>query len=146
MYSEASNTLWVNELLQALGSDPNCGQNLRDTCKRLKFQHNAWRAELQTQWNNIDFPNLNQADILRMNSTMRKYVASLNLQRKNQRDYYTALGQHAAAALIPTIEDHSLLPRECIIKYDDKCEGWDPTRKAFVIISNHKKPDLEDMQ
>ena len=110
MSSEVNN-ITLNELLQALGSDPNSGQNLRDTCKRLKFQHNAWRAELQTQWNNIDFPDLDQADILRMNSTMRKYVASLNLQRKNQRDYYTALGQHAAAALIPTIEDHSLLPR-----------------------------------
>ena len=80
MYSEASNTLWVNELLQALGSDPNSGQNLKDTCKCLKFQHNAWRVELQTQWDNIDFPNLNQADILRMNSTMRKYVTSLKLQ------------------------------------------------------------------
>ena len=136
MSSEVNNITLI-ELLQALRSDPNIGQNLRDTSKRLKFQHNAWRAELQTQWNNIDFPDLDQADILRMNSTMRKYVASLNLQRKNQRDYYTALGQHAAAALIPTIEDHSLLPRECIIKHDDKCEGWDPTRKAFIIMFNY---------
>ena len=110
--SSELNNITLNELLQALSSEPSVGQNLKDTCKRLKFQHNAWRAELQNQWNNIDFPELDQADILRMNSTMRKHVASLNLQRKNQRDYYTALGQHAAAALIPTIEDHSLLPRE----------------------------------
>ena len=116
--SSELNNITLNELLQALGSEPSVGKNLKDTCKRLKFQHNAWRAELQNQWNNIDFPELDQADILRMNSTMRKHVASLNLQRKNQRDYYTALGQHAAAALIPPIEDHSLLPRECIIKHD----------------------------
>ena len=90
MYSEASASLWSNELLQAFGSDPNLGQNTKDTCKRLKFQHNSWRAELQTQWDNIDFPDLNQADIFRMNSTMRKYVASLILQRKNRRNYYTA--------------------------------------------------------
>ena len=143
--SSELNNITLNELLQALSSEPSVGQNLKDTCKRLKFQHNAWRAELQNQWNNIDFPELDQADILRMNSTMRKHVASLNLQRKNQRDYYTALGQHAAAALIPPIEDHSLLPRECIIKHDDKCEGWDPTRKEFIIICNHRKPDLEEM-
>ena len=45
--SSELNNITLNELLQALGSEPSVGKNLKDTCKRLKFQHNAWRAELQ---------------------------------------------------------------------------------------------------
>ena len=81
-----------------------------------------------------------------MNSAIRKHVANINGQRKNQRYHYVTMGHEADAYLLQDTVDTSMGARECIIIGVLKCEGWSPVEKKFVTICFNKKPDLSYLE
>ena len=143
--SDATASLWSNELLKALEEDPAVGANLRKVCRQLKQKSNHWQDQLKQQWSNIEYPNHDQASIQKMNTYLNKNVTKMNMQRRNQRAFYTAQGNINAAQLLPDIVDDSITSKSAIIVNDYQTLGWNPITKEFEVIAFTKKPKLEDL-
>ena len=143
--SDATASLFNNELLKALEEDPAVGQNLRKVCKQLKQKSNHWQDQLRQQWSTIEYPHHDQASIQKMNTYMNKHVTKINTQRRNQRAFYQAQGNLAAVQMLPDLVDDSINNKSAIIVNDYQTLGWNPMTKEFIVIAYTKKPRLEDL-
>jgi uncharacterized membrane protein YgcG len=143
--SDATASLFNNELLKALEEDPAVGPNLRKVCKQLKQRSNHWQDQLKQQWITIQYPHHDQASIQKMNTYMNKHVTKINTQRRNQRAYYQAQGNVVAAQMLPDLVDDSIINKSAIIVNDYQTLGWNPMTKEFIVIAYTKKPKLEDL-
>ena len=72
--SDATASLFNNELLKALEEDPAVGPNLRKVCKQLKQRSNHWQDQLRQQWTTIQYPHHDQASIQKITATRQKAV------------------------------------------------------------------------
>lgn len=143
--ADATASLFNNELLKALEEDPAVGPNLRRVCKQLKQTSNSWQVQLRQQWAAIQYPHHDQASIQKINTYMNKHVTKINTQRRNQRAYYQAQGNIAAAQMLPDLVDDSITNKSAIIYNDYQTMGWNPMSKEFIVIAYTKKPKLEDL-
>ena len=143
--ADATASLFNNELLKALEDDPAIGQNLKKVCRQLKQKSNHWQDQIRQQWAAIEYPVHDQASIQKMNTYMNKHVTKINTQRRNQRAFYQAQGNLAAAQMLPDLVDDSITNKSAIIVNDYQTLGWNPMAKEFVIIAFTKKPKLEDL-
>ena len=143
--SDATVSLFNNELLKALEEDLAVGPNLRKVCKQLKQKSNHWQDQLRQQWSTIQYPHHDQASIQKMNTYMNKHVTKINTQRRNQRAFYQAQGNVAAAQMLPDLVDDSITNKSAIIVNDYQTLGWNPMTKEFIVIAYTKKPKLEDL-
>ena len=82
--SDATASLFNNELLKALEEDPAVGPNLRKVCKQLKQRSNHWQDQLKQQWITIQYPHHDQASIQKMNTYMNKHVTKINFSSNDQ--------------------------------------------------------------
>ena len=145
MYSEASTELWNNELLEALLAEPGISAKTKEVCNKLKHKHNPWQKELRDMWKALPYPEYTQSDVVRLNSSWKKHIESVNQQRNNQRNYYMQQGNYAAAALIGLEEDKSLNEKACIVKEEKRILGWIPAKNDFILLCNPGKPDLDSL-
>ena len=143
--ADATASLFNNELLKALEEDPAIGQNLKKVCRQLKQKSNHWQDQIRQQWAAIEYPVHDQASIQKMNTYMNKHVTKVNTQRRNQRAFYQAQGNLAAAQMLPDLVDDSITNKSAIILNDYQTLGWNPMAKEYVIIAFTKKPKLEDL-
>ena len=108
MLSLVESSLWANELLKVLGSDPNLSNDTKKAFKTISHKTNTWKNEIEVLWRGVDYPTLSEADIIRLNCVTRKDIEAKNKVRANQRQYYLTVGDEHAASLIPDIVDSSM--------------------------------------
>ena len=142
MLSSVESSLWANELLKVLASDPNLSNDTKKAFKTISHKTNTWKNEIEVLWRGVEYPTLSEADIIRLNCVTRKDIEAKNKVRANQRQYYLSVGDEHAASLIPDIVDSSMSAKECVVKSDVRCQGWIPRDKCYVTILFNKKPDM----
>ena len=142
MLSSVESSLWANELLKVLESDPNLSNETKKAFKSIQHKSNTWKNEIESLWRKVEYPALSESDIIRLNCVTRKDVEAKNRVRANQRNYYLSAGDEHAASLIPDIIDSSMSAKECIVKSDVRCQGWIPNKHCYATILYNKKPDM----
>ena len=142
MLSSVESSLWANELLKVLGSDPNLSNDTKKAFKSIQHKTNSWKNEIETIWRGVDYPAMSESDVIRLNCVTRKDIEAKNRVRANQRNYYLSVGDEHAASLIPDIVDNSMSAKECIVKSDVRCQGWIPNNHCYSTILYNKKPDM----
>ena len=142
MLSSVESSLWANELLKVLGSDPNLSIDTKKAFKSIQHKTNTWKNEIETLWRGVDYPALSESDVIRLNCVTRKDIEAKNRVRANQRNYYLSVGDEHAASMIPDIIDSSMSAKECIVKSDVRCQGWIPNKHCYSTILYNKKPDM----
>ena len=142
MLSSVESSLWANELLKVLGSDPNLSNDTKKAFKSIQHKTNTWKNEIETLWRGVDYPALSESDVIRLNCVTRKDIEAKNRVRANQRNYYLSVGDEHAASMIPDIIDSSMSAKECIVKSDVRCQGWIPNKHCYSTILYNKKPDM----
>ena len=142
MLSSVESSLWANELLKVLGSDPNLSNDTKKAFKSIQHKTNTWKNEIETLWRGVDYPALSESDVIRLNCVTRKDIEAKNRVRANQRSYYLSVGDEHAASMIPDIVDSSMSAKECIVKSDVRCQGWIPNNHCYSTILYNKKPDM----
>ena len=145
MYSEAQANLWANELLDALSKDVGISQGTKNICEKLKTSQNPWQETLKTKWRGIIYPLYDEADIVKLNACWHKHIQQVNVQRKNQREYYLAQNNQHAASQIADEQDHSMAAKTCIVRQEARTLGWDPTKNDYVLVAFPHTPDLEKL-
>ena len=107
MLSSVESSLWSNELLKVLSSDPNLSNETKKAFNKISHKSNTWKNEIEGLWREVEFPTMSESDIIRLNCVWRKDIESKNKVRENQRQYYLSVGNEQAASLIPDILDSS---------------------------------------
>ena len=86
-----------------------------------------------------------EADIVKLNATWHKHIQQVNVQRKNQREYYLAQGNQHAAAQLSDEQDLSMSTKACIVRQEARTLGWDLTKNDYVLVAYPHTPDLEKL-
>ena len=105
MLSSVESSLWSNELLRVLASDPNLSNETKKAFRTISHKSNTWKSEIEVLWREVEYPTMSESDIIRLNCVWRKDIESKNKVRENQRQYYLSVGNEHAASLIPDILD-----------------------------------------
>ena len=145
MYSEAQANLWANELLDALSKDVGISQGTKNICEKLKKNQNPWQETLKAKWGGIIYPLYDESDIVKLNACWHKNIQQINVQRKNQREYYLAQNNQHAASQIADEQDLSMTSKTCIVRQEARVLGWDPTKNDYVLVAYPHTPDLEKL-